>query len=82
MWIRLIPLSLPDRKPIKYPYIHTCMDERRSVANSGNVKPEVKNENRFVLSSYCSCDHVFLKVSNVEMLLWKCYHQVTKNQGK
>lgn len=27
MWIRLIPLSLPDRRPIKYPYIQTCMDE-------------------------------------------------------
>lgn len=27
MWIRLIPLSLPDRRPIKYPYTQTCMDE-------------------------------------------------------
>lgn len=27
MWIRLIPLSLPDRRPIKYPYIQTCTDE-------------------------------------------------------
>ena len=27
MWIRLIPLSLPDRRPIKYPYIKTGMGE-------------------------------------------------------